>query len=162
VVILATTTRISIREIAELRLQESLRELDLAEAFLRDDLIRYAAGKVFQAWKSLMSYLAVQNIDLLENKYKGIKRIRKRSIPLHEWVAAIMPTNRMTEVATILSQKISGVVELTSLALQLHEYQYNGPDPEDIRSKIPNDETARELIKTLVARTREIIRSFKH
>jgi len=153
--------KLNITEIAATRLQEALKELDVAEVFLKEDLLRNAAGKAFQAWKSLLSYLALNNLELLEDRYKGFKRVGSRSIPLHEWIAAVMPTNRMTEVASIIEERIHRVTELTALALQLHEFQYNGPDPEGIKSKIPNEDTARELTRILLVRSREIIRSLE-
>ncbi|MDT7888590.1 MAG: PaREP1 family protein [Desulfurococcales archaeon] len=153
--------RLNIAEIAESRLQEALKELDMAWVFLKEGLVRNAAGKAFQAWKSILSYLALRNLELLESRYRGFKRVGSRSIPLHEWIAAVMPTNRMAEASTILEDKVRGVIELTALALQLHEFQYNGPDPEGIRSKIPNEETAKDLVKTLLERIREIIRSLE-
>lgn len=106
--------------------------------------MRNAAGKAFQAWKSLLSYLALNNLKLLEDRYKGFKRVGSRSIPLHEWIAAVMPANRMT-----------------ALALQLQEFQYDGPDPEGIKSKIPSEDTARELTRILLMRSKEIIRSLE-
>jgi len=154
-------TSLNITEIAESRFQEALKELDIAEVFLREGLVRNAAGKAFQAWKSILSYLALRNLDLLESRYKGFKRVGPRTIPLHEWIAAVMPTNRMTEVSTMIEERIRGVAELTALALQLHEFQYNGPDPEGVRSRIPNEDTAKDLIKILLEKTREIIRSLE-
>jgi len=154
-------TSLNITEIAESRFQEALKELDIAEVFLREGLVRNAAGKAFQAWKSILSYLALRNLDLLESRYKGFKRVGPRTIPLHEWIAAVMPTNRMTEVSTMIEERIRGAAELTALALQLHEFQYNGPDPEGVRSRIPNEDTAKDLIKILLEKTREIIRSLE-
>ncbi|MCG2865945.1 MAG: hypothetical protein L7H08_00355, partial [Vulcanisaeta sp.] len=63
------------------------------------------------------------------------------------------------EVSTLIANKVPEVIELTTLALQLHEYQYNGPDPEGIRSKVPNDETAERLVEALIARVRSILGS---
>ena len=154
-------TSLNIIEIAESRFQEALKELDIADVFLREGLVRNAAGKAFQAWKSILSYLALRNLDLLESRYKGFKRVGPRTIPLHEWIAAVMPTNRMTEVSTMIEERIRGAAELTALSLQLHEFQYNGPDPEGVRSRIPNEDTAKDLIKILLEKTREIIRSLE-
>jgi hypothetical protein len=123
--------------------------------------LRNAAGKAFQAWKSLLSYLALNNLKLLEDRYKGFKRVGSRSIPLHEWIAAVMPANRMTEVASIIEERIYIVTELTALALQLHEFQYDGPDPEGIKSKIPSEDTARELTRISLMKSKEIIRSLE-
>jgi hypothetical protein len=154
-------TSLNITEIAESRFQEALKELGIAEVFLREGLVRNAAGKAFQAWKSILSYLALRNLDLLESRYKGFKRVGPRTIPLHEWIAAVMPITRMTEVSTMIEERISGAAELTALALQLHEFQYNGPDPEGVRSRIPNEDTAKDLIKVLLEKTRGMIRSLE-
>jgi len=54
-----------------------------------------------------------------------------------------------------------GVIELAALALQLQEFQYDGPDPEGIKSKIPSEDTARELTRILLMRSKEIIRSLE-
>jgi hypothetical protein len=67
----------------------------------------------------------------------------------------------MTEVSTMIEERISGAAELTALALQLHEFQYNGPDPEGVRSRIPNEDTAKDLIKVLLEKTRGMIRSLE-
>jgi hypothetical protein len=45
--------------------------------------------------------------------------------------------------------------------LQLHEFQYDGLDPEGIKSKIPSEDTARELTRILLMRSKEIIRSLE-
>jgi len=115
-------TSLNITDIAESRFQEALKELDIAEVFLREGLVRNVAGKAFQAWKSILSYLALINLELLESRYKGFKRVGSRTIPLHEWIAAVMPTNRMTEVSTIIEERMHGATELTALALQLHDF----------------------------------------
>ena len=149
---------LDVEVLARERLDEALKELDVAEAFLGQGLVRNAAGKAFQAWKAFISYLALRNVKLLQDKYRGNKRVGSVVIPLHEWVAAVAPTNRLTELSTELEKVVPGVAELTTMALELHEYQYNGPDPEGIRSKISNDETAIALIKKLIERTRELMR----
>ena len=152
-----TVKELNVKALAKERLGEALKELDVAEVFLDQGLVRNAAGKAFQAWKAFISYLALRNVELLREKYRGNKRIGSIIIPMHEWVAAIAPTNRLTELSIELERIVPGVVELTTMALELHEYQYNGPDPEGIRSRIPNDETAAALIRKLIERTRELM-----
>jgi hypothetical protein len=53
--------------------------------------------------------------------------VGRTAAPFHEWVAAVAPTGRLLEMATLLEKAVSN--ELTTLALGLNEYQYNGPDP---------------------------------
>ncbi len=49
-------------------------------------------------------------------------------------------------------------MELTSLALVIHEYQYNGPDPTGIVSKLPSDEAAKQVLAKFIARAKELIK----
>jgi hypothetical protein len=74
--------------------------------------------------------LALKNMALLGEKYRGCKRVGRTAVPLHEWVAAVEPTSRLLEMATLLEKAAPNITELTALALQLYEYQYNGPDTE--------------------------------
>jgi len=110
-------TSLNITEIAKSRFQQALKELGIAEVFLREGLVRNVAGKAFQAWKLILSYLALRNLEQLEIRYKGFKRVGSRTIPLYEWIAAVMPTHRMSEVPTMIEERIRGAAELTALAL---------------------------------------------
>ncbi len=150
--------RLNTEALAKERLEEAMKELDVAEVFLREGLTRNAAGKAFQAWKAFLSYLALRNVNLLQEKYRGNKRVGNVAISFHEWMAAVVPANKMTELSAEMERVAPpGVAELTAMALQLHEYQYNGPDPEGIRSKIPNDETAIALIRSFIIKARALM-----
>ena len=153
--------RLNVERLSEERLREAERELEVAEAFLVDGLLRNAAGKAFQAWKSLLSHIALRNLALLEERYRGYKRVGNAAVPLYEWIAATAPTSRLMEIAVLLEKAVPNAVELTALALQLHEYQYNGPDLEGVRSKIPDDETAARLIATFIARLKALLLSHR-
>ncbi|WP_243665544.1 hypothetical protein [Vulcanisaeta sp. JCM 16159] len=63
----------------------------------------------------------------------------------------------LMEVASKLTERSADIVELTSLALVMHEYQYNGPDPTSVISKITSDEIARQVIAKFIARAKELI-----
>ena len=148
--------RLNLDDIGKARLREATAELELAEKFLNDGLIRNAAGKAFQAWKSYMSYLAIRNKDLFN--FGGYKRVNRNvRVSRNDWVLAVMPTNMLMEVAGKLAGRVPNVVELTSTALLIHEYQYNGTDPRGIVSRIPSDEVARQVISSFIARVREVI-----
>ena len=152
-----TIKELDVGALARERLGEAVAELGVAEAFLGQGLVRNAAGKAFKAWKAFISYIALRNVEILREKYRGNKRVGSGLVPMHEWVAAVAPTSRLMELSVELERIIPGVTELTAMALELHEYQYNGPDPEGIRSKVPNDETAAVLIRKLIERARELM-----
>ncbi|WP_243668918.1 PaREP1 family protein [Vulcanisaeta sp. JCM 16161] len=65
--------KLNLDEIGRARIKEAEAELELAEKFLNDGLLRNAAGKAFQAWKAYLSYLAIKNRDLFN--FTGYKRV---------------------------------------------------------------------------------------
>ena len=55
---------------------------------------------------------------------------------------------------------ISGKVDLlTDKALWIHQYQYNGPDPDRVISPYKDDESARKDIETFIREVEEILGS---
>jgi len=141
--------RIPLEEVAKARLRESKAELELARKFLEAGLLRNAAGKAFQAWKAYMSHLAIRNQDLF--RIRGVKTVRKGvKVLRREWVLALAPTTMLMQMAEVLRAVEPDVVELTALALIIHEYQYNGPDPAGVVSRVPSDEVAKGLIERLI------------
>ncbi|WP_243665545.1 PaREP1 family protein [Vulcanisaeta sp. JCM 16159] len=67
--------KLNLDEIGKSRLMEAKAEIGMAEKFLNDGLLRNAAGKAFQAWKSYLSYLATRNRDLFN--FAGYKRVSR-------------------------------------------------------------------------------------
>ncbi len=99
-------------------------------------MIRNAAGKAFQAWKALVAALAVDKRDELSKVFSGKVRLRggrKERVDRVDWVIAVMPTSYLKDVAMIIGGKVD---LLTDKALWIHQYQYNGPDPERVISHI--------------------------
>ena len=144
----------------KLRLEEALQEAELALKFLDQGLHRNASGKVFQAWKAMISAAAAKNRELIARHYTGVVkdrtgRVRSRA----DIIIALMPTIRLREVASMLEEVYSReLIHLTDIALNLHEFQYNGLDPEDIVSRYTNLNDVEKDIKYLAEKTIEWVK----
>ena len=141
------------------RLLETLVEASLAVKFLEDGLVRNAAGKVFQAWRALLAVLLRLELDRLLRVARSDEErqwLINRAVPR-------VPTSRMKTLSQLL--EIIGYNDIslwTTMALELHDYQYNGPDPDMALSKYRNrQEAAMDIVKSTngVIRYIEIIRS---
>ncbi|MEM1638153.1 MAG: PaREP1 family protein [Pyrobaculum sp.] len=110
------------------RLAEALYEAELAERFLKNGLLRNAAAKAFQAVKAYLASEAARRREVVAEAYPGVKSTRRgRKAARADWIIAVMPTNKMKEVAQLLGDR---ELELAvEKALDLHEFQYNGLDP---------------------------------
>jgi len=148
-----TKTWKDIESYRQARLREALVEARLSLEFLEDGLVRNAAGKAFQAWKAYLGALAAEHRDKLKPIYPGSRKIRagEEEVEDVDVVIALAPTSVMFKIAAELA-KFAGVevVKNTAIALQLHRYQYNGPDPEGLLTDIPDDKTAAHLICALL------------
>ena len=150
----AEVLRIPLDKIARARLEESKAEVEMAKKFMEAGLLRNAAGKAFQAWKSYLSYLAIKNQDLFH--FEGYKQLGKGlAVSRKEWILAVVPTAMLAAISEKLREREPDVVELTALALILHEYQYNGPDPAGVVSRIPTDEVAKGLLEHFLKKLEE-------
>jgi len=144
----------------KLRLEEALQEAELALKFLDQGLHRNASGKVFQAWKAMISAAAAKNRELIARHYTGVVkdrtgRVRSRA----DLIIALMPTTRLREVASMLEEVYGKeLIHLTDIALNLHEFQYNGLDPEDIVSRYTNLNDVEKDIKYLAEKTIEWVK----
>ena len=138
----------------KIRLEEARFEVEIAEKFLQEGLVRNAAGKVFQAWKSLLAALLTDKRDVLVKKYSKKKSLGRRKIEFADWIIAVVPTSYMEEFSLILGKELN---LLTEKALSIYEYQYNGPDKEAILSPFRSDEIAAENIRILVDEIKSIL-----
>jgi thermostable 8-oxoguanine DNA glycosylase len=135
------------------RLLEALGEARLALEYLERGLTRNAAGKAFQAWKALLAALLRLELD----KLKAIVKTEEERRWLESKAVPRVPTTRMKELARLLRDVgHEGITFVTALALDLHEYQYHGPDPDMALSKYVTRESAAadvvELIQELTKR----------
>ncbi|BAB66121.1 PaREP1 family protein [Sulfurisphaera tokodaii] len=130
------------------RIKEAEFEANIAEEFVKEGLLRNAAGKAFQAWKALLGAMLVDIRGELLKKYPGKKKLRGRKIvEFADWLIAIIPTSYMEELSLLLGKDVNLV---TKLALALHEYQYNGADKDTILSPFRTDDIAKENILILI------------
>lgn len=148
----------------ETRLKEARYEAEIAVNMLNEGLIRNAAGKAFQAWKSFLAAISVDVISELSKVYRRRVKVRGLRERIDEalYVVAFMPTTRMFEVSKILSALNPMIPYLTLASLELHRYQYNGPDREGVFSVFKSDEDAREFtcrfLKDMAAIYQELIK----
>mgnify|MGYP001770833614 FL=1 len=66
---------IDAKKYQEDRFREAIHEVELAERFLQNGLLRNAAGKAFQAIKAYVAGLAVDYRDELAKHYRGVRRL---------------------------------------------------------------------------------------
>jgi hypothetical protein len=136
----------------EARLLEALAEARLALEFLERGLTRDAACKAFQTWKALLAALLRLELEKLKAIVKTEERrwLESRAVPR-------VPTTKMKELSRLLRDVgHEGITFVAALALDLHDYQYHGPDPDMALSKYTTRESAAadvvELIQELTRR----------
>ena len=137
----------------EARLLEALGGAWLALEFLERGLTRNAACKAFQAWKALLAALLrleLERLKALARSEEERRRLESRAVPR-------VPTTRMKELSRLL--KAAGheaITAWTDKALDLHDYQHHGPDPDMALSKYTTRESAAadmvELLQELTKR----------
>ena len=98
-------------------------------------MTRNAACKAFQAWRALLAALLRLELDKLRAFAKaGEERrwLESKAVPR-------VPTFR-TVALSLLHEKAGheAVTAWTSAALDIHDYQYRGPDPDMALSKFRN------------------------
>ncbi|GAB6946362.1 PaREP1 family protein [Vulcanisaeta sp. JCM 16161] len=145
----------------EARIKEALYEFELAEKFLENGLYRNAAGKAFQGWKATLAVLAANSRNELASEFKGVVKLRERiRVEAVDFIIAVMPMTRMKKVAALLRSKYGNdVVLLTELALDIHEFQYNGLDREGVLSRYLDLDMVRQDITAIIEGGRKVISS---
>jgi hypothetical protein len=123
----------------EARLLEALGEAGLALEYLERGLTRNAACKAFQAWKAFMAALLRLELE----KLKALAKTEEERRWLESRAVPRVPTTRMKELSRLLEEAgHEGIPFVTALALDLHEYQYHGPDPDMALSKYTTRKSA--------------------
>jgi len=129
------------------RVLEALVEAKLALDFLKRGLTRNAAGKAFQAWRAVLAAL----LKLEPERVKVMVKSEEERRWLEERAAPRVPTSKMVPLSLMLEQLgYEDVAYITDRALNLHDYQYHGPDPDMALSKYRTREEAALAVKSLV------------
>ncbi len=122
----------------EARLLEALGEARLVLEYLERGFTRDAAGIAFHAWKAFMAALLRLELERLKALAKTEERrwLESKAVPR-------VPTTKMKELSRLLEEAgHEGIPFVTALALDLHDYQYHGPDPDMALSKYTTRESA--------------------
>ncbi len=143
---------------ASARLLEALAEALVALGFLEKGYTRNAAGKAFQAWRALTGAILALELENLEKMARSEEEKRW----LREKAVARIPTTRLVRLAQLVEKLgYRSYLAYTSVALDLHDYQYHGPDPEAELSKYASREEAAEAIAYLVRAILEVVERLK-
>ena len=123
----------------EARLLEALGEARLALEYLERGFTRDAAGMAFHAWKALLAALLrleLERLKALANTEEERRWLESKAVPR-------IPTTRMKELGRLLEEAGHyGISAWTDKALDLHDYQYHGPDPDMALSKYATRQSA--------------------
>jgi hypothetical protein len=123
----------------EARLLEALGEARLALEYLERGFTRDAAGMAFHAWKALLAALLRLELE----KLKALAKTEEERRWLESKAVPRVPTTRMKELGRLLEEAGHyGISAWTAVALDLHDYQYHGPDPDMALSKYTTRKSA--------------------
>ena len=102
----------------KIKILESLEELTLALKLLKEGFSRNSASKIFLSWKALISALTVMNLEKMPKDEKEKEWYYKTGF--------LAPKTGLKGISQRLEELGYKVNHLTSTALALHRYAYNG------------------------------------
>ncbi len=141
----------------EARFLEAVTEARLALRFLKEGLTRNAAGKAFQAWKALLAALLRLELE----KLKAVAKTKEEKKWLETTAVSRVSTTKMRAITNMLEELGHSVLMGTLLALELHDYQYHGPDPDMALSKYATREEATIDIMRLTTEVAKHVEALK-
>ncbi len=143
---------------ASARLLEALLESLIALEYLERGYTRNAAGKVFQAWRALTGALLALEYDRIVERLEDEDEKRwflERGLPR-------IPTSRLKAFGQLLEELgYRNYSSYTDKALDLHDYQYHGPDPDVEVSKYRGREEAALDTLYLIDRIVELVEGLR-
>jgi len=132
----------------KVRIIESLQGLQLAVRLLKEGFSRNAASKVFMAWKAMISALVAANLEKMPRDDKEREWYMKAGF--------LAPTTGLKGISQRLEELGYKVLDLTSTALALHRYSYNG-----LYKGASDYATREEAIRDIQHVARELLRLVK-
>jgi hypothetical protein len=140
---------------ASARTLEALLESFLALRFLEQGYTRNAARKAFQAWRTLTATILALFQDEITKELpeKEAKWVKEKALTR-------IPTTRLKALGQLIEKHIPYYAHLTSTALDLHDYQYHGPDPDTELSKYRSRREAARDIAMLLDKLVELIERY--
>ncbi|AKT33792.1 Archaeal PaREP1/PaREP8 family [Pyrobaculum sp. WP30] len=137
----------------EARLLEALGEARLALEYLERGFTRDAAGMAFHAWKAFMAALLRLELD----KLRSLAKMEEERRWLESRAVPRIPTAKMKELSRLLRDVGHvGITFVTDKALDLHDYQYHGPDPDMALSKYTTRESAADVVELVQELARRV------
>lgn len=130
-------------------MREARYEAELAERFLNDGLLRNAAAKAYQAVKAFIAGISVDYREALSKYYPGKRRISPtKVVEKVDWIIAVMSSTRLKEIVSIIGDEKLRFI--TEIALDFHEFQYNGFDIDNEISRYSGEEFVKKDIQLIV------------
>lgn len=132
-------------------------EARLALHFVKEGLVRSAAGKAFQGWRAVLAALLRLELERL----KTIAKSEEERRWLEERAVPRVPTSRMISLSLLERMGYRGVLAVTNTALNIHDYQYHGPDPDMALSRYRTREEAALNILFLTGEVARLVEGLK-
>jgi hypothetical protein len=112
----------------------------------------------FHAWKALLTALLRLELE----KLKALAKTDEERRWLESRAVPLVPTAKMKELSRLLRDVgHEGITAWTAVALDLHDYQYHGPDPSGELSKYTTRESAAADVVELIQELTRCIETLK-
>jgi len=113
-----------------------------------------------QAWRALLAALLALRLEL--ERLKALVKTEEERRWLESTAVPRVPTTKIKALANLLEDLgHGGVSAWTDKALNLHDYQYNGPDPDMALSKYTTRGEAAVDVRRLAAEVARLVESLK-
>jgi hypothetical protein len=102
--------------------------------------------------------MAAAQRDKVVAAFPGRRRLSPtKVVERGDWIIAVMPTSKMREVAAIVGDRELRL--MVELALNLHEFRYNGLDGDAEVSRYASEEMVKRDIEDVVAYIKRAVSS---